>query len=291
MKLGIVGQKDNPRARSLVEAVRMDLRDDDVTIVVDDVTARALSEDRHDTYGGVAKPELEPPESIPAAEMDTCDLVVSIGGDGTFLHAARGAAGTPIIGVNLGEVGFLNAVSPGDAIAVIRDVVGDIREDGTTPTRALPRLQAGGEDWTIPPALNEVVVQGPQRGHGNGAGVTVRIDDALYTSGHADGVLIATPTGSTAYNLSEGGPLVPPDVPVFVVTEMAAERPMPPLIVGEDTTITVRIENAETAAVVSDGRVTRDVEPPTQVEIERAEQPVHVAGPPLEFFTALRKLE
>ncbi|WP_136689790.1 NAD(+)/NADH kinase [Halorhabdus amylolytica] len=291
MKLGLVGQKDNPRARSLVEAVRMDLRGEGVDVVVDDVTAEALSDDRHETYGGVATPELEPPESVSVETMSECGLVVSIGGDGTFLHAARGSAGTPIMGVNLGEVGFLNAVSPNDAIETIRDVVTDIRENGTTPTRELPRLQVGGDGWSLQPALNEVVVQGPQRGHGSGVGVTVRVDDALYTSGHADGVLVATPTGSTAYNLSEGGPLVHPDVPVWVVTEMAAERPMPPLVVEEDTTITIRVEDADTASVVSDGRTTEEIEPPTQVTIERAEQPVQVAGPALEFFTALGKLE
>ncbi|WP_135665995.1 NAD(+)/NADH kinase [Halorhabdus rudnickae] len=291
MKLGLVGQKDNPRAHSLVEAVRMDLRGEGVDIVVDDVTARALTDNGHETYGGVATPELEPPESISIEEMSDCDLVVSIGGDGTFLHAARGSAGTPIMGVNLGEVGFLNAVSPNDAIETIRDVVTEIREEGTTPTRELPRLQASGDGWSLQPALNEVVVQGPQRGHGSGVGVTVRVDDALYTSGHADGVLVATPTGSTAYNLSEGGPLVHPDIPVWVVTEMAAERPMPPLVVEEDTTITIRVEDAETASVVSDGRTTEEIEPPTQVTIERAEQPVEVAGPTLEFFTALGKLE
>ncbi|QGN06229.1 NAD(+)/NADH kinase [Halorhabdus sp. CBA1104] len=223
--------------------------------------------------------------------MASCDLVVSIGGDGTFLHAARGAAGTPIMGVNLGEVGFLNAVSPNDAIETIQDVVADLRGDGETATRKLPRLEASGDDWTLPPALNEVVVQGPQRGHGNGVGVTIRADDALYTSGHADGVLIATPTGSTAYNLSEGGPLVHPNVPVWVVTEMAAERPMPPLVVEDDTTITIRIEDATSASVVSDGRTTQEIEPPTQITLQRAAQPVHVAGPALEFFTALGKLE
>ncbi|WP_181685598.1 NAD(+)/NADH kinase [Halorhabdus salina] len=289
MKLGLVGQKDNPRARSLVEAVRMEL--DDIDIVVDDVTAEALADDRQETYGGVATPELDAPERIPVADMAGCDIVVSIGGDGTFLHAARGAAGTPIMGVNLGEVGFLNAVSPNDAIETIQNVVADLRDDGETPTRKLPRLEASGEDWTLPAALNEIVVQGPQRGHGNGIGVTIRADDALYTSGHADGVLIATPTGSTAYNLSEGGPLVHPNVPVWVVTEMAAERPMPPLVVEDDTTITIRIEDATSASVVSDGRTTQEVDPPTQITLEQAEQPVHVAGPALEFFTALGKLE
>lgn len=291
MKLGIVAQKGNIRALSLVEDIRIELRDTDVDIVADEVTAQALSEDRNQRYGDVPREELEPPEGISIDNIDTCDLVVSIGGDGTFLYAARGTAGTPIMGVNLGEVGFLNAVASEDAIEHIRDVVGDIQETGVTPTHDLSRLQAQSEGWELPPSLNEIVIQGPQRGHGNGAGISVRVNGDLYTSGHADGVLIGTPTGSTAYNLSEGGPLVHPDADVFVVTEMAGKRPMPPVVIPQEARITVHVEDAETASVVSDGRTIEEVTPPTSVTIERADHPVRVAGPPLEFFPALNKLE
>ena len=155
----------------------------------------------------------------------------------------------------------------------------------------MPRVRASGADWTLQPALNEVVIQGPQRGHGNGIGVTVRVDGSLYTSGHADGVLVATPTGSTAYNLSEAGPLVHPSVSALVVTEMAAELEMPPLVVDNDSEVTVRVEDAEHATVVSDGRVAEEIEVPTQVTLQRAADPVRVAGPSLDFFTALGKLE
>ncbi|MCU4717881.1 NAD(+)/NADH kinase [Halapricum hydrolyticum] len=290
MQLGIVGQKGNPRAQSLVEAIGRSFLDDDVAVLVDSVTAEALSEQRGRGYGPSGNERFEP-DAIAIEELDTCDLVVSIGGDGTFLYAARGVGDTPIMGVNLGEVGFLNAIAPDDAIETIHDVVDDLREDGETPTREISRVQASGEDWTLPPSLNEVVIQGPQRGHGNGIGVTVRIDGSLYTSGHADGVLVATPTGSTAYNLSEAGPLVHPNVDALVVTEMAAELEMPPLVVEEDSEITIHVEGDDGATVVTDGRVSEDIETPSRVTLGLADESVRVAGPPLDFFAALGKLE
>ncbi|QSG15811.1 NAD(+)/NADH kinase [Halapricum desulfuricans] len=290
MQLGIVGQKGNPRAQSLVEAIGRSFRDDGVEVLVDSVTAETLADEQGRGYGPSGSERFEP-DAIAVQDLDTCDLVVCIGGDGTFLYAARGVGDTPIMGVNLGEVGFLNAIAPDDAIETVHEVVDDLRTDGETSTREMSRVQASGEGWELPPALNEVVIQGPQRGHGNGVGVTVRVDGSLYTSGHADGVLVATPTGSTAYNLSEAGPLVHPDVDALVVTEMAAELEMPPLVVGEDSQITVRVEGDDSATVVSDGRVSRDIDTPSQITLQRAEDSVRVAGPPLDFFTALGKLE
>lgn len=289
MKVGLVGQKDNPRARSLVETIGRHLGKIDVDVAVDEVTADALEADRRQGYGPAG--DQFRPETVTVDDLDGCDLVVSIGGDGTFLFAARGVGDTPIMGVNLGEVGFLNAVAPSDAIDAIESVVDEHRQMGQIATREMPRVRASGEGWTLQPALNEVVIQGPQRGHGNGIGVTVRVDGSLYTSGQADGVLVATPTGSTAYNLSEAGPLVHPSVKALVVTEMAAELEMPPLVVGNESEVTVRVEDADHATVVSDGRVSEEIETPTRVTLRRADDPVRVAGPPLDFFTALGKLE
>ena len=290
MQLGIVGQKENPRAQSLVEAIGRSFQDDEVEVLVDSVTANTLAGEHGQGYGPSGSERFEP-DAIAVQDLDTCDLVVCIGGDGTFLYAARGVGDTPIMGVNLGEVGFLNAIAPDDAIETVHDVVDDLRDGGETPTREMSRVRASGEDWELPPALNEIVIQGPQRGHGNGVGVTVRVDGSLYTSGHADGVLVATPTGSTAYNLSEAGPLVHPDVDALVVTEMAAELEMPPLVVEESSEIAVRVEGDDSATVVSDGRVSRDIDTPSQITLQRAEDSVRVAGPPLDFFTALGKLE
>jgi NAD+ kinase len=195
------------------------------------------------------------------------------------------------MGVNLGEVGFLNAIPPEAAVETVATEVERAQREGRVETREMPRIAAAGEDWTLPAALNEVVVQGPRRGHGGGAALEVRVDGSLYTSGEADGVLVATPTGSTAYNLSEGGPLVHPEVGSLVVTEMCAEESMPPLVVDADTTVTVRVEAPDGSYAVSDGRARQELDAPTQVSIERADEPVRVAGPPLDFFAALSKIE
>ena len=286
MKVGIVAQRSNRRATALATRLFERLHDGETTVVFDETTAAALSADESRWPDG----QTATPTGRGVDEMDGCDLVVSIGGDGTFLFAARGAGSTPVLGVNLGEVGFLNAVTPDEAVETVVEEVRRVRETGSARTRTVPRLRATGEEWTLPPALNEIVIQGPQRGHGGGAGFEVRVDGALYTSGRADGVLVATPTGSTAYNLSEDGPLVHPGVDGLVVTEMAGEEPMPPLVVDDSSEITVRIESGAESVVVSDGRVRQAVAPPSQVTVARASESVNIAGPQRDFFAALGKL-
>jgi len=284
MTVGIVGQKDNDRAAALAATLCADLAER-TGVVVDETTADALATGQHF--------ERDRPvyRSVAIDAMADCDLVVSIGGDGTFLYAVRGAGSTPIMGVNLGEVGFLNAVAPDDAVETVGAAVERLLADGEVPTREMPRVRAHGENWELPPALNEVVVQGRRRGRGGGLDVDVRVDGATYAAGAADGVLVATPTGSTAYNLSEGGPLVHPDVGGLVVTETCATDAMPPLVVADDSEVTIRAENAPAAVVVSDGRTRREVTPPATVTVSRAGDPVRIAGPSLDFFTALGKLE
>jgi NAD+ kinase len=223
-------------------------------------------------------------------ELDAADLVVSIGGDGTFLFAAHSAGTTPILGVNLGEVGFLNAVRPDDAVDAVLAEVRQFRRDGSLGTRSIPRLAVGGEGWSLPPAINEVVVQGERRGHGGGASIEVRIDGSVYAEEHADGVLVSTPTGSTAYNLSENGPLLHPGVSGIVVTGMAAAEGMPPLVVDSDATVTVAVSDADEGVVIVDGRTRERVDPPAEVTVELAGEPVRLAGPVSDFFEALGKL-
>ncbi|MEF8809028.1 NAD(+)/NADH kinase [Natronomonas sp.] len=270
MHVGIVAQQDNPRAAALADEIR---RNVDVSISLDLATAESL-----DKSG----------ESV--GDLAACDLVVSIGGDGTFLFTAREVTPTPVMGVNLGEVGFLNVVSPEDAIETVQREIDRYRA-GETDYQELPQVRAEGDGWQLPASVNEVTVLGPQRGRNNGIGTEIRVDGDLYSGGRADGVLISTPTGSTAYNLSEGGPLVHPDVPAFVVTEMCAEGGMPSLSVPTDAELTIRVEEADHAFVVADGRTREQVDPPTNVRIRRAENPVRIAGPPLDFFAALGKLE
>jgi NAD+ kinase len=270
MRVGIVAQRGNARAAYLASDIESAV---DATVWLDAATATALDREGHQT-----------------ADLADCALVVSIGGDGTFLYAARNVGTTPILGVNLGEVGFLNAVAPGDAVTAVEREVERFRETGQVRSRELPRVAASGDGWTLGPALNEVAVLGPQRGRGAGCSVEVRVDGDLYTASHADGVLVATAVGSSAYNLSEGGPLVRPGVGALVVTAMAATDPMPPLVTDLDDPVSVRVDDASEAAVTSDGASPEWVTPPTEVTVERAE-PARVAGPGVDFFTALGKLD
>ena len=287
MRVGLVGQRGNRRAVSLVGDIADRLQAEGVEVAVDETTREAFE---RGVWAGGDEPATELPEATAVDALADCGLAVSVGGDGTFLYTARGAGPTPIMGVNLGEVGFLNAVRPDDAVGTVLEEVEHIRETGEARTRRMPRLQAETDAWTLPPALNEVVVQGPQRGRGRGVDVDVRIDGSPYTSGHADGVLVATTTGSTAYNLSEGGPLVHPDVAGFLVTEMCGEDGMPSLVVGTDAGVTVRVDGPDRAIAVGDGRVRREVTPPAEIRLGKADNPVNIAGPPLDFFAALGKL-
>ncbi|GAB3667624.1 NAD(+)/NADH kinase [Halopiger thermotolerans] len=276
--VGIVAQRNNARAQELAETLveTLEREYEGVAAVVDELTGAAIDAD-----------------DVPIAAMGERDFVVSIGGDGTLLFVAREVGATPILGVNLGEVGFLNAVAPADAREVVTDLVGRLRETGSLEGRELARLRAtgAGGGWTLEPALNEVVVHGPRRGHGGGATIDVDIDGQRYTTSHADGVLVATPTGSTAYNLSEGGPLVQPAADALVVTQMAAADGMPPLVVDPDAEITLTVSDAETAYAISDGHDRRALEPPATVSISVADEPVRLVGPQANFFDALEKLE
>jgi NAD+ kinase len=273
MKVGIVAQRNNKPAAALAEVIARTLSKRDVTPFVDQTTAR----------------EVDVP-SIPTPELDTCDLVVSIGGDGTLLYAARGAGVTPILGVNLGQVGFLNTTPPEAAVEKITDAVEDIRE-GDLSVMTLPRLRASGDGWELPPATNEAVVMGARRGHGNEVHVEVRVDGHHYTETEADGVMIATPTGSSAYNLSESGPLVHPSVSGLVITEMCADDVMPSLVVPTDSEIEVDIDGPAHGNVICDGRSRRRIDLPASVSISAKTTPIRLASSRVEFYSALDKLE
>ncbi len=270
MHLGVVAKRETPRAVELADRIHRQI---DARVTLDALTAKALESD-----------------GIPVGELAACDLVVSIGGDGTFLFTAREVSPTPIMGVNLGEVGFLNAVSPDDCVETVRSAVERIRA-GKETFQELPQIRAEGDGWTLPAAVNEITVMGPQRGRNNGIAYELRVGGERYSGGRGDGVLVSTPAGSTAYNLSEGGPLVHPDLPSFVVTEMCPADPMPSLAVPAEAEVTIRVENDEHAHVIADGRSDVRIDPPTTVTLRPADVPVRIAGPRLEFFAALGKLK
>jgi NAD+ kinase len=284
MEVGLVAQRDNSRAVGIADSIQAALTDDGVSTRLDAATAAALAESTATTDA-----PTDPGTTADVGVFGACDLVVSIGGDGTFLFAARAAGGTPMLGVNLGEVGFLNAVSPDNAVAAVREAVAAI-DAGDHEVRKAPRLTAQCDSFESVPAVNEIVVSGPRRGPGGGATFRVTIDGSEYTHSHADGVIIATPTGSTAYNLSENGPIVHPSIGALIVNEMCGVDGMPPLVVDGDCEVAVAVDDADHAVVVSDGRRPHEIETPAEITVSRAETPVRLVGPVADFFTALDKL-
>ena len=271
MSLGIVAQRGNERAVALAGEIRTAV-DPKEPVKIDTATASAL---------GIDGTEV--------AELDSTDLVVSIGGDGTFLFTARNVGSTPIVGVNLGEVGFLNAVSPNDAVNVITSLVDDLQRDHLS-LQVMPRLVAEYQGHQVGPALNEIVICGPQRGRQHQITLSMMVDGREYTADTADGLLVATATGSTAYNLSEQGPLLMPTIDGLVVNVMCGRTGMPPLVIPPTATVEVVVSSNTTAFVIADGRLRQQLAGDS-VTIEQATTPVRIAGPPVEFFDALNKLD
>ena len=174
-------------------------------------------------------------EVAPPGDVDGCDLVVALGGDGTVLAALRAGAagGTPVLGVACGSLGAMSAV-PGAGLPGALD---RYRTGDWTPRRlpALGVTSESGKDW----AVNDLVVIR----HGAGQIMTViAADGELYARLAGDGMVIATALGSSAYSMAAGGPILAMGTPAYVCTPLAPHGgSAPPLVVGGDATITLDV--------------------------------------------------
>lgn len=212
-----------------------------------------------------------------AAQKDSrdCSLIVTFGGDGTILRAADLARdyGTPILGVNLGHVGFL-AEAEVDAFDSLVQAV--VNEDYTLETRDTLTLiihHADGskeQSW----ALNEVALE--KGTHTNMLDLFLAIDNQPVSSWSCDGVVCATPTGSTAYAWSAGGPVVWPDVEAIVVAPISAHALFSrPMVVGPAATISFELSDRSKPGIAAcDGRRIFDIASGDRVEIARSQEPV-----------------
>lgn len=184
------------------------------------------------------------------------DLVMSVGGDGTFLSAARcvGASGVPILGVNLGRLGFLSEYSPEEACGALlsgtwyledRELL-ETEVDGSLSEN--PALSASAESF-CPFTLNEVSV------HRSGAallGVDVTIDGHPLPTYWADGLLVATSSGSTAYSLSVGGPICAPEAKVLIIAPIAPHNlNARPLVVPDTTKVSISMRSRDESVMLS----------------------------------------
>ncbi|MBW0017692.1 MAG: NAD kinase [Mycobacterium sp.] len=209
---------------------------------------------------------------------DGCELVLVLGGDGTFLRAAELArnAGIPVLGVNLGRIGFL-AEAEAEAIDLVLEhvVAHDYRVEQRLTLDVVLRVKGRviAQGW----ALNEVSLEkGPRLGV---LGVVVEIDGRPVSAFGCDGVLVSTPTGSTAYAFSAGGPVLWPDLEAILVVPNNAHALFGrPMVTSPDATIAIEIEaDGHDALVFCDGRREMVVPAGSRLEVIRCGTPVEWA--------------
>lgn len=215
----------------------------------------------------------------PVRPADGAELVCVLGGDGTILRAAdmvRGS-GVPLLGINFGHVGFL-AQAEKEALAVTVDQILSsdyaVEERTTLDVRAYSRDQEIAGSW----ALNEVTVEKAARERM--LELVLEIDGRPLSTWGCDGVIVATPTGSTAYAFSAGGPVMWPDVEAMLIVPISAHALFArPLVVGPDSHVAVDlVSGAEGRGVMwCDGARPVDLPESARIEVRRSDTPVLLA--------------
>lgn len=217
------------------------------------------------------------------------DLVVVLGGDGTLLSAVRATAATnaPLLGVNLGSLGFLTDV-PLSSLFSMLDAIAQGRTAIEQRSLMQCDLLRGEEILGSYKAFNDVVVNKTALARLNNYDLFV--DKVFVSSYRADGMIVATPTGSTAYSLSAGGPVVMPTVNAFVITPVAPHSlTHRPLVVPDSAVVEILLRSDEEVAYLSmDGQPGLDLRDGDRVQCRRSEHKVSLFRTSTDFFHVLR---
>lgn len=221
------------------------------------------------------------------------DYAVSMGGDGTFLKAASrvGTKGIPIIGVNMGRLGFLADVLPGEIEEAFETLM---RGEAAIEEHAVIECMVEEQDGqlrqasTFPYALNDIAVL--KRDTASMITIRTSVDGEFLVTYQADGLIVSTPTGSTAYNLSNGGPIMVPKSGILCLTPVAPHSlNIRPIVIHDDCEIELEVESrSHNFLVAIDGR-SEKVEQGTRLMIRRAPHTVKVVKRPAQrYFSTLR---
>jgi NAD+ kinase len=216
-----------------------------------------------------------------AAELPTTDALVVLGGDGTFLRAARAVAevDVPLLGINLGKVGFLSKAEASDLEPVLEKIsAGDFTIDARLAIEGRILRQGVGDDAARHVALNDIVIA-----RGSLARVCrldVSIDDSHLATFIADGLVVASPTGSTGYSFSAGGPILDPESRNLVVTPIAAYlSAIRSVVVSPQQVVRCRVVDAFEALVSVDGREDLPIAVGDVVEVRAMDRPIRLIEP------------
>ncbi len=226
--------------------------------------------------------------TLTAAEIGAqCGLAIVLGGDGTLISVARQLApfGVPVIGINHGRLGFLTDLGEGTVHELLPQILaGAYREEARALISAVISTDAGAEYF----AMNDVVVN-----RGTTASLVdleISLNDRFAYGFRADGVIVATPTGSTAYALSAGGPILAPAVNAFTLAPIAPHAlTMRPIVVADDSVIRITVARAREAVASIDGHHTLPLAEGDSVVLRRAATNVRLWHPlEYDYYHTLR---
>jgi NAD+ kinase len=271
----IISRPDRPEVAKILPGLLTWLAEHGYKIVVDLATSQYINGQK----------------VVPRSEMASqpLDLVVVLGGDGTLLSAARVTAtiDVPLLGVNLGSLGFLTEV-PLQSLYSMLEAIG--RGHAEVEHRSLMQVDLLREDEVRGRYLvfNDAVVNKTALARLNT--YDLHIDKAFVSSYRADGMIVATPTGSTAYSLSAGGPVLMPSVKAFVITPVAPHSlTHRPLVVPDSVEIEIMLRSEEEVAYLSlDGQPGLDLRDGDRVHCRRSEHQVNLFRTGTDFFHVLR---
>jgi NAD+ kinase len=273
--IAILGRHEDSRVAEPMRALAEYLSNAGITVLAADTLQLDLPVDRMD-------------------ESELCgraDLVIAIGGDGTMLYAGRLAreTETPILGVNRGRLGFLADVTPDEMIASVEQVLkGKYTRDSRLQLEA--RLQTPSGKVKTEFGLNDVVLK--RRETGRMVDFSTYVDGEFVNTHSGDGLIVATPTGSTAYALSCGGPIIAPQLNAVVVVPVCPHTLTDrPIVIPANQSIEVRLlERDETrAAITIDGIKMGEIRPGDKLMISAASKRLTLVHPPgFDFYGILR---
>jgi NAD+ kinase len=248
-------------------------------------TLFALSDDAPAIPGAVSVTEDQLGPSI--------DALAVLGGDGTFLYGASLVAdhGVPIFGVNLGSLGFITPYARGEAAAAIQEAArGRLAiEERIRLTVAIRRPEDdAGTVRVFHTAVNDAVIT--QRSIARLLDLEARLDGAEIATYKADGLIVSTPTGSTAYTLAAGGPILTPDVQAMVLTPICPHTlTNRPLVFRPDARLEIKNASGSAVTLTIDGQWVYELGNGASIEVRRAERPLRLFQSPRGFFGILRE--
>ncbi len=216
------------------------------------------------------------------------DLLFSVGGDGTMLHSVRLVrdSGIPISGINLGRMGFLSSIPPGEILAAVDDIMENRYRIVKRTLISLISPHTLFSDFNF--AFNELSIN--KKENSSLVVVHVWVNDQLLHSYWADGLIIATPTGSTAYSLSCGGPILTPDSNNFVITPIAPHNlSVRPVVIPDSSLIRIRVDSRDSQALVGLDSQSAVIVPENELVVGKADFEINLVQRLNEnFFSTIR---